>query len=123
MDQTFEIYNTFGHNHATRRGEFVTQIIQGERTTLLRGSINRSTYVLTELTAILNALRSLPEEAAAVIYIHNPMIAHALVEGRIRDWEKNGWKTRHNRTVIHQELWKDIHQETKGRPVRYLKDL
>ena len=122
MDQPFEIYNTFGHNYASRRGEFVTQVIQGKRTTLLRGAVSNSTYVLTELTAILNALLNLPAGTAASIYVHNPMVSRALVKGEIQEWERNGWKTRHNRRITHESLWRKIQQETGLRQIQYLSE-
>ncbi len=117
-----EVYSIFSHNKATKQGDFVTQIFRGERYTTIRGKVENSTYVLTELTAILEALRAMPAGAQAKIFVQNKTVRTALVQEHIQEWEQNGWRTRHRRPIAHWRTWQKICRETRLRQIQYLED-
>lgn len=117
-----EVYSIFSHNTTTRQGDFVTQIFLGERARTIQGTVANSTHVLTELTAILKVLRAMPAGARADIFVQNRTVREALVQEHIREWEQNGWRTRHRRPIAHWKTWQEICRETRRRQIRYLED-
>ena len=100
----------------------MTQIFLGERARTIRGTVANSTHVLTELTAILKALQAMPAGARADIFVQNRTVREALVQEHIREWEQNGWRTRHRRPIAHRKTWQKICRETRRRQIRYLED-
>jgi ribonuclease HI len=74
------------------------------------GGLPHTTNNIMEMTAALEGLRALPDEARAVVvtdsrYLHDGMTSW------LAGWKKRGWKTAGGDPVKNQELWQALEAE------------
>lgn len=54
------------------------------------------------------ALKRMNRPAAITIHTDNPYILNNC--GKLKEWEKNGWKRAGGKEIRHTELWKELHK-------------
>jgi len=74
-----------------------------------------------ELTAVLQALRTLSQPSRVTIYSDSAYIVNAFQQHWIRNWQRNGWRTKEKTPVKNRALWEDILQAASQHTVRFEK--
>ena len=73
-----------------------------------------------ELTAALEALRSLPPNSKAIIHTDSQYLRHAFTQNWLVNWQRNGWLTRERKPVKNRDLWEALWQECGRHSVDWL---
>lgn len=74
----------------------------------LSGGLAGTTNNRMELTAVLEALKSLNTPSQINLYTDSKYIHDALVKGWLRRWQSNGWKTASKTAVKNRDLWESL---------------
>ncbi len=81
----------------------------------LGGGESQTTNNQMELTAALQALIHLEKTSGSVqLFVDSKYVIDGITKWSI-NWEKNGWKTKENKPVLNQELWKKLRAVVKNR--------
>lgn len=75
--------------------------IGGERE--VEGNKNKA-----ELLALIGAMERIKKPCTAHIYTESIYLAAAFLNGWIRKWQKNGWKSARGRNIRHREEWEKL---------------
>ncbi len=70
-----------------------------------------------ELKAVIEGLKSLIQPSRVHIVTDSRYIHDALVQGWLRRWQSNGWKTASKQAVKNQDLWKELLEQIKKHQV------
>jgi len=95
-------------------------IVMGESTEQLTGNEAHTTNNRMELTAALEALRSLDAPSRVELHTDSAYVSRAFNEGWIDNWQKNGWKTSSKKPVENQELWKALIEQNERHEVSWV---
>lgn len=77
----------------------------GEETRLC-GGFARTTNNRMEITALLEALRSLDETCVVTVVTDSQYVSNSISKGWLAGWAKKGWKDKEGRTRLNADLWK-----------------
>jgi ribonuclease HI len=81
----------------------------GKTSTLeLSGSEKNTTNNRMELQAAIAALEALKTECIVRLYTDSQYLRKAFEEGWLKNWQRNGWKTKDKQPVKNQELWQNL---------------
>lgn len=61
-----------------------------------------------ELKAVIEGLKALPEPGRVHVVTDSRYVHDAFVQGWLRRWQNNGWKTAAKSAVKNQDLWKEL---------------
>lgn len=61
-----------------------------------------------ELTAVVEALKCLKQSCRITLYSDSAYIVNAFQQHWIRNWQRNGWKTKAKEPVKNRELWESL---------------
>ena len=79
----------------------------------LRGSAFDTTNNKMELTACIEGLRAIKNKTFPVdVYLDSSYVLNGIT-GWIKNWQRNGWKTKSGTDVLNKELWLDLLDEKK----------
>jgi ribonuclease HI len=95
-------------------------IVMGETTEQLTGNEPHTTNNRMELTAALEALRSLDAPSRVELHTDSAYVSRAFNEGWIDNWQSNGWKTSSKKPVENQELWKALVEQDERHDVSWI---
>ena len=95
-------------------------IVMGETTEQLTGNEGHPTNNRMELTAALEALRSLDAPSRVELHTDSAYVSRAFNEGWIDNWQSNGWKTSSKKPVENQELWKALVEQDDRHDVSWI---
>lgn len=84
----------------------------------LSGRVRAASANQLELTAALDLLRALPDDAAARVYCASDYL-HQGITRWIKGWQANGWTTKTGEAVRHAELWRAIIAEAARRQIAW----
>jgi ribonuclease HI len=70
-----------------------------------------------ELKAVIEGLKSVTQPSRVHIVTDSRYIHDALVQGWLRRWQSNGWKTASKQAVKNQDLWKELLEQIKKHQV------
>lgn len=73
-----------------------------------------------EMTAALEALRSLSEPCRVTIYSDSSYVINAFTKGWIAGWKKRGWKTAAKKPVLNQDIWKPLIEAAAAHEVAWV---
>lgn len=118
MGSEYHIY-TDGSADPAGRGGWAALIRGPAGETTLVGSSEDATNNRMELTAALEALRSLPPNCQAVIHTDSQYLRHAFSQNWLVNWQRNGWLTRERKPVKNRDLWEALLQECARRSVEW----
>lgn len=89
------------------RGGWGVWMISGEHRKEMWGGEMLTTNNRMELTAVIQALRSLKRRCKVVIYTDSEYVRKGITEW-IMGWKRRGWKTADNKPVKNAELWQEL---------------
>ena len=73
-----------------------------------------------ELTAALEALRSLDAPSRVTLHTDSEYLSKAFNEGWLDSWQDNDWQTSSNKDVKNQGLWKALLEEAERHDVEWV---
>ena len=73
------------------KGGYCAIIRDGKKNRIITGSIPYSTNNRMELTAVIEGLSAVPHGSAVTVFTDSGYIERAVNEGRLIEWQKNGW--------------------------------
>ncbi len=102
-------------------GGWAALLEYGPHERVLTGAEPSTTNNRMELTAALEALRSLKEPCRVTIHTDSAYLQRAFTEGWLKRWQKNGWKTASRQPVENRDLWEALLAETAKHQVDFVK--
>ena len=87
----------------------------------ISGYNKETTNNITEITAVLEALKLLKVECEVKIYSDSAYVVNAFNQGWIYNWIKNNWKTANKEPVKNKELWESLYNLTQKHRVEFIK--
>lgn len=87
----------------------------------LSGAAAHTTNQRMELTAAVEALRTLKRPVRAVLFTDSAYLANAFRQRWLDRWERNGWQTAKQTPVENQDLWQELLALTRRHSVRFVK--
>lgn len=85
-------------------GGWGVAIISSEKTVYLKGFSFKTTNNIMELTAVIEALKTINLKTTIKIYTDSKYVKLGITEW-ILNWKKNGWKTSSKKDVKNKILW------------------
>ncbi len=93
----------------------------GDNKKEISGGSPDTTNNIMELTAVIEALKTLKRPCRVNLYSDSAYVVNAFVQKWIYGWLKKNWKTASNEPVKNQELWKELYSLTKIHDVTFNK--
>ena len=84
----------------------------------IKGHDPDTTNNIMELTAVIEALRSLKRPCNIIITTDSNYVKDGIKEW-IHQWKKRGWKTAGKKSVKNKVLWKKLEEETKQHEIKW----
>jgi ribonuclease HI len=94
-------------------------LIAGPHQKTLHGGEAETTNTRMELTAAIEALNSVRERAAIVIYTDSKYVMDGINEW-LPNWKRRGWKTAARKPVKNQDLWQALDAATERHDIRWV---
>ncbi len=108
MQKTISIFTDGAAKGNPGRGGYGVVISYPDTIVEIGGFKERTTNNEMELTAVVEALKSVVADGATVaIYTDSKYVVEG-AKGWIFGWQKNGWKTKANTDVANKELWQAL---------------
>jgi ribonuclease HI len=85
------------------------------------GGEMKTTNNRMEMTAVIEALKEVPEGHIVKIYSDSAYIINCFLNKWINQWEKNGWMTSQKKPVENQDLWMEMRALQQKRDVEWIK--
>ena len=109
-----------GNQNATNVGGWGAILEYGEHTKELHGGEVNTTNNRMELTAVIEAFRTLKRPGLrAEVYSDSSYVMNCFRQGWYKSWEKNGWKTSQKKPVENRELWQELLSLVRQHDVRF----
>lgn len=80
-----------------------------------------TTNNIMEITAVLEALKSLKKPCEVDLYSDSAYVVNCFNNGWIYNWIKNNWRTANKEPVKNKELWQELYSLTKTHKVNFIK--
>ncbi len=74
----------------------------------ISGAETETTNNRMELTAALEALKSLKRPCSVSLYTDSEYLRNAFVQKWLDKWQKNGWRTAAKKPVLNADLWRGL---------------
>lgn len=103
-------------------GGFGAVVFDGENVIEIGGREERTTNNRMELTAVIEALKNIPEGAEAEVYADSEYVIKGITLW-IQNWQRNNWRTKDRRDVLNKDLWEKLLLETEKRKIVWKKVL
>ena len=87
----------------------------------LFGGERATTNNRMEMTAALEALRSLDEPCHVKLHTDSAYLSNAFKQNWIGNWQRNGWKTASKKPVANKDLWEALLEQTERHDVEWVK--
>ena len=87
----------------------------------MSGGSPDTTNNIMEVTAVIEALKSLKVPCEVDLYSDSAYVVNAFNQKWIYGWMKNGWKTSNKESVKNKELWQELYELTKIHEVEFIK--
>ena len=71
-----------------------------------------------ELTAVIEGLRTLPEDEQITVYTDSTYVKNGITKW-IHNWRKNGWKAANGKPVKNKFYWVELHELTRKRSINW----
>ena len=85
------------------------------------GSRKETTNNIMELTAVIEAIKSLKEACQVTLYSDSAYVVNAFEKGWIENWIKKGWHTSNKEPVKNKELWQELYELTNKHNIAFFK--
>ena len=90
----------------------------GEREKEIFGGTANTTNNRMEMTAVIEALRSLSRPCEAIVFTDSSYVQKGISEW-IHGWKRNGWRTSDKKPVKNADLWQELDQLAAGHKVEW----
>ena len=90
----------------------------GEREKEIFGGTANTTNNRMEMTAVIEALRSLSRPCDAIVFTDSSYVQKGISEW-IHGWKRNGWKTSDKKPVKNADLWQTLDQLASGHNIEW----
>ena len=87
----------------------------------ISGGKKDTTNNVMELTAVIEALKSLKYPCKVNLYSDSTYVVNAFLQKWIISWQKNNWKTSNKSDVKNKDLWQELIELTKIHQVKFIK--
>ena len=87
----------------------------------ISGGVKNTTNNQMELTAPIEALKLLKRPCEVKIYSDSAYLVNAFLQGWLKNWKKNGWKTADKKDVKNKELWMEIDEFDRIHKIEWIK--
>lgn len=87
----------------------------------ISGSSKNTTNNVMEITAVLEALKTLKTDCEVEVYSDSAYVVNAFNSKWIENWKKNGWKNSKKEDVKNKELWIELDEYAKKYKVKFNK--
>ena len=87
----------------------------------ISGAIKNTTNNIMELTAVVEALKTLKFPCEVDLYSDSSYVINAFEKKWIFGWMKNNWKTSSKEPVKNKEIWQELYDLTKVHKVNFIK--
>jgi len=102
-------------------GGWAATLRYGDHERVLVGAAGRTTNNRMEMTAALEALRTLKYPCAVEIHTDSAYLANAFNHRWIDNWVRRGWKTAGKKPVENQDLWQQLLEQVGRHRVKWVK--
>ncbi len=85
----------------------------------ISGAVAESTNNRMEITAAIEALRSLKRPCRVVLHTDSRYLMDAFEAGWLEKWKRNGWKTSARKPVLNDDLWRELDDLQSGHQVTW----
>ena len=102
-------------------GGWAATLQHGERERVITGAAKHTTNNRMELTAAIEALRTLRYPCEVSVHTDSAYVSNAFNQGWIENWIKRGWKTASKKPVENKDLWLQLLEQTSRHKVRWVK--
>lgn len=96
-------------------------VIDGTKEVELSGAEPSSTNQRMELTAVIEALRSLEGRRRVAIYSDSAYVINCFRDGWYERWRQNGWKNAQKKPVENRDLWEALLAQVERHDVEWRK--
>ena len=90
----------------------------GDSVKEIKGSAKNTTNNIMELTAVIEALRSLTRSCHIIITTDSNYVKDGITEW-IHQWKKKKWTTANKNPVKNKELWQALEEETHRHKIKW----
>ena len=87
----------------------------------ISGAEQTTTNNRMELTAVIEGLKCLKEPCEVEIYSDSAYTVNAFNNGWVYGWEKSGFKKADNKSVLNEDLWRELLSLTRTHRVSFIK--
>ncbi|HQY88454.1 MAG TPA: ribonuclease HI [Tepidisphaeraceae bacterium] len=84
---------------------------------LISGGEAESTNNRMEMTAVIEALKSLKTKCRVILNVDSEYVMNAFTKKWLEGWKKRGWKTSDRKPVKNQDLWEKLEPEVQRHEV------
>ncbi|MGI9174738.1 MAG: ribonuclease HI [Rhodothermales bacterium] len=102
-------------------GGWAALLQSGSHEKVLSGGEKLTTNNRMELTAALEALRSIKDPSQVALHTDSAYLARAFNEGWLTKWQKNGWKNAKKKPVENKDLWEGLLEQAARHDVQFIK--
>ena len=95
-------------NNPGKGGWGVVIIKAGEENEFFGGCYEMTTNNRMELLAVIEGLKKIEGKDALEIFSDSTYVVHAVTDGWIKNWAKNGWKRANKKKVKNRDLWEQL---------------
>ena len=103
------------------KGGWAAILMFGDIKKEISGGNPNTTNNQMELTAPIEALKLLKRPCEVKVYSDSAYLVNAFIQGWLRNWKKNGWKTSDKKDVKNRDLWEEIYRFTKIHKIEWIK--
>ena len=90
----------------------------GDHVKELNGCSAETTNNIMELTAVIEALKSLTRPCKIILTTDSNYVKNGITEW-IHNWKKKGWKTANKKPVKNKEFWQQLDEEVKRHTIEW----
>ena len=87
----------------------------------ISGAVDNTTNNRMELTAVIEALKSLTESCDADIYSDSAYTVNAFVNGWIYEWARLNWVKADNKPLLNADLWQELYSLSNTHKLNFIK--
>lgn len=102
-------------------GGWAAVLMYKENKKEISGAIKNTTNNIMELTAVVEALKTLKFPCEVDLYSDSSYVINAFEKKWIFGWIKNNWKTSSKEPVKNKEIWQELYDLTKVHKVNFIK--
>ncbi|MDR1530544.1 MAG: ribonuclease HI [Burkholderiales bacterium] len=115
---TVDIYTDGACKSNPGPGGWGVLLIYGKKERELFGGALETTNNRMELTAVIEALRTLKRPCRVRLYTDSTYVKNG-IQTWIHNWKNNGWRTANKKPVKNSDLWQTLDEETARHEIEW----